>query len=96
MSSTPFQSPQVVSLTFALFRVPKFRVFAVHDHFVAGSIPGSSTEMNVVADPERIKTDRHLIPLAQRRDLGGWEFVGNDYPSVCSGVLRALLDQAET
>ena len=53
-------------------------------------------DMNVVADPERIKTDRDLIPLAQRRDLGRWEFVDDDYPSVSSGVLRELLDQAET
>jgi hypothetical protein len=50
MPSTPLAYPQVVSRCFASFRVVYFAVSAGHRAFVAGSIPGSSTEKQQVRD----------------------------------------------
>jgi hypothetical protein len=44
MPSTPSAHPQVISRTFASFRVVKLGISAAQRDFWAGSIPGSSTE----------------------------------------------------
>ena len=57
MSSTPLAYPQVISCTFASFRVPKFGVLAGQFDSVPVSIPGSSTEYTQVTGlkPRRCK-----------------------------------------
>jgi hypothetical protein len=54
MPSTPLASPQVVSRRFASFRVIEFRVLQFTGLFVAGSIPGNSTEKMLVRAGKRM------------------------------------------
>jgi len=77
MSSTPFAYPQVISRTFALFRVGKSHVSAAHSYFWDGL---DSRQLHKkllfiginVAKSRNQHTNQHFSRMVARRRIGEW------------------------